>query len=130
MRLLRFGEGETQSWLAEESEAHRRWLEEWRAGGFPADASGQRIAALAKRASRREAELIRDYCMLKTELVLAAERGALDRDRDVAAGERSRFRAAVRQSWKQLRKAMGRTGYAALRRCCPSAATTSGNCRS
>ena len=32
--LFRFGEGETHQWLAEESEGHRRWLEEWRAGGF------------------------------------------------------------------------------------------------
>jgi hypothetical protein len=37
---MRFGEGETHQWLVEESEAHRRWLEEWKSGGFPADESG------------------------------------------------------------------------------------------
>src|SRR5262245_18136895 len=57
--IMRFGEGETQKWLVEESEGHRRWLEGWRDGGFPADASGQRIAALAARSPPVDAALIR-----------------------------------------------------------------------
>src|SRR4029453_4613870 len=90
--LFRFGESETQQWLAEESESHRRWLEEWRTGGFPADASGQRIAALAERASKAESERIREYCMLKTELVLNAEEELLDRDRKLEEGEAERLK--------------------------------------
>ena len=71
--VMRFGESETKQWLLEESEAHRRWLEEWRSGGFPSDASGQRIAALAAKLKPDQAALVRDYCIAKAELVLAAE---------------------------------------------------------
>ena len=112
--LLRFGESETQQWLVEESEGHRRWLEEWRGGGFPADASGQRIAALAARASKAEAELIREYCMLKTELVLMAEEELLDRDRQLEEGERAQLVEAF-DRLARLQRQIGRTGFAALR---------------
>ena len=107
--VMRFGEGETQQWLTEESEAHRRWLEQWRAGGFPKDASGQRIAALADRAGGAEAERIRAYCLLKTELVLAAERELQDHDRKVAPDERARLRAKFAEL-AELRRDMGRSG--------------------
>ena len=113
LALLRFGEGEAQAWLAEESAAHEAALAEWRAGGFPKDASGQRIAALAKRAGGAEAERIRAYCMLKTELVLAAERELQDQDRDVEPEDRFRLRRQFAEL-EALRKAMGRTGFAAL----------------
>jgi protease PrsW len=116
--LMRFGEGETQKWLAEESEGHRRWLDGWRDGGFPGDASGQRIAALASRAKPAEAALIRDYCMIKAELVLTAEEELLDRDRELEEGEEDRLRMAFARL-EQTRKALGRTGYAALRRLLP-----------
>jgi len=119
--LLHLGENETQQWLAEESEGHRRWLEEWRAGGFPADASGQRIAALAARSTPVEAALIRDYCLLKTELVLTAEEELLDRDRKLEEGEMERLRAAFARL-EQTRKALGRMGYAELRRQLPFSA--------
>ncbi len=119
--VMRFGEGETHRWLAEESEGHRRWLEEWRSGGFPADASGQRIAALAARARPAEAELIRDYCMIKTELVLTAEEELLDRDRQLEEGEAEQVRAAFARL-EQLQRALGKAGYAALRRQLPFSA--------
>ena len=112
--LLRFGEAETQQWLAEESEGHRRWLEEWQAGGFPKDAAGQRIAALAARSKPAEAELIREYCLLKTELVLIAEEELLDRDRRLEEGETEQVRAAF-AGLERARRALGRSGYAALR---------------
>ena len=116
--LMRLGEGETQQWLAEESEGHRRWLEDWRKGGFPGDPSGQRIAALAGRSKPGEAELIRDYCLLKTELVLTAEEELLDRDRVLEEGETERLRAAFARL-EQTRKSLGRSGYAALRSLLP-----------
>jgi RsiW-degrading membrane proteinase PrsW (M82 family) len=119
--IMRFGEGETLQWLAEESEGHRRWLEEWRAGGFPADASGQRIAALAARAKPAEVQLMRDYCMLKTELVLTAEEELLDRDRKLEEGQAEHVRASFARL-EQLRRALGKTGYAALRRQLPFSA--------
>jgi RsiW-degrading membrane proteinase PrsW (M82 family) len=116
--LLRFGESETQQWLAEESESHRRWLEEWRAGGFPADESGRRIAALAERTSKAEAHLIREDCMLKTELVLAAEVELMDRDRELEDSERQRLKEAF-DRLTRLQQLIGRTGFAALRRLLP-----------
>ena len=119
--IMRLGEGETHRWLTEESEGHRRWLREWEAGGFPADASGQRIAALAARAKPAEAALIRDYCMLKTELVLAAEEELLDRDRQLEEGEAEQLRAGFARL-EQLRMSLGKAGYAALRRQLPFSA--------
>lgn len=112
--LLRFGESETQIWLTEESEGHRRWLEEWRGGGFPADAAGQRIAALAARSKPAEAALIREYCLIKTELVLTAEEELLDRDRKLEEGETERVQAAF-AGLERIKRALGRSGYAALR---------------
>lgn len=119
--IMRLGEGETHRWLAEESEGHRRWLEEWEAGGFPADASGQRIAALAARAKPAEAALIRDYCMLKTELVLAAEEELFDRDRRLEEGGAEQLRAGFARL-EQLKISLGKAGYAALRRQLPFSA--------
>ena len=116
--LMRFGEGETHQWLTEESEAHRRWLEEWKAGDFPADASGQRIKALAERVRPDQAALLRDYCITKAELVLAAEEELLDRDRRLDEAEAERLRAAFARL-EQVRKEIGRVGYAALSRNLP-----------
>jgi RsiW-degrading membrane proteinase PrsW (M82 family) len=116
--VMRFGEGETHQWLVEESESHRRWLEEWRAGGFPADASGQRIAALAARSKPAEAALIREYCMLKTELVVTAEEELLDRDRKLEEGEDEQLRAAFKKL-ADTRIALGKAGFAALSRLLP-----------
>jgi len=119
--LFRFGEGETHQWLAEDSEAHRRWLEEWRSGGFPADASGQRIKSLSARVKPEQAALIRDYCIVKAELVLAAEEELLDRDRKLEEGEAERLRAAFARL-EQVKQAIGRAGYAALSRQLPFSA--------
>jgi len=116
--LMRFGEGETQQWLAEESEGHRRWLEGGQNGGFPTDASGQQIAALVARSKPAEGALIREYCVLKTELVLNAEEELLDRDRKLEEGEAERLRTSFAEL-DRLRKALGKTGHCALRRLLP-----------
>ena len=112
--LLRFGESESHQWLVEESESHRRWLEEWRGGGFPTDVSGQRIAALAGRSSKEESDRIREYCMLKTELVLAAEEELMDRDRKLEEGQHQRLLADFDRLAK-LQHEIGRIGFRALR---------------
>ena len=119
--VMRLGEGETHQWLSEESEAHRRWLEEWRAGGFPADEAGQRIKALTERVKPEQAALLRDYCIVKAELVLAAEEELLDRDRKLEEGESERLRAAFARL-EQIKRAIGRVGYAALSRRLPFSA--------
>ena len=119
--IMHFGEGETREWLASESEGHRRWLEEWLSGDFPTDACGQRIAALAARSPPAEAELIRQYCLTKAELVLIAEEELLDRDRQLEEGEAEQVRALFARL-EQTRRAMGRAGYAALKRLLPFSA--------
>jgi hypothetical protein len=119
--IMRLGEGQTHQWLTEESEAHRRWLEEWQAGGFPADASGQRIKELSARVKPEQAALIRDYCVVKAELVLAAEEELLDRDRHIEEGEAKRLRAAFARL-EQVKQGIGRLGYAALSRQLPFSA--------
>jgi RsiW-degrading membrane proteinase PrsW (M82 family) len=112
--LLRFGEDETHKWLAEDSEGHRRWLEDWQKGGFPIDACGQRIAALASRATKAESDLIREYCMLKTRLVLTAEEELMDRDRHLTDDERATLRDDL-DRLHRLQREIGRIGFAALR---------------
>ena len=116
--LMRLGEGEARTWLTEESEAHRRWLEEWKSGGFPADESGQRIAALTERLKPDQAALVREYCIAKAELVLAAEEELLDGDRRIDKDEAVRLRAAFARL-DEVRHAMGRVGFAALSRRLP-----------
>jgi RsiW-degrading membrane proteinase PrsW (M82 family) len=116
--LMRFGEGETHRWLIEESEGHRQWLAQWRDGGFPSDASGQRIAALAARSSPSEAALIRDYCMLKAELVVTAEEELLDRDRKIDDADEEKLRAQI-ERLAQLRRDLGKAGFAALSQLLP-----------
>lgn len=119
--LMRFGERETHKWLTEDRDGHRRWLEEWQSGGFPSDVAGQRIAALAGRAKPQEAALIRDYCLLKTELVLTAEEELLDGDRKLEAGEVERLRDSFSRL-KEIRGRMGRAGYCALKELLPFSA--------
>jgi RsiW-degrading membrane proteinase PrsW (M82 family) len=116
--IMRLGEGETRQWLMEESEAHRRWLEEWQSGGFPADDSGQRIKALMARVKPEQAALIRDYCLIKSELVLAAEEELMDGDRDLDEDYADRLRAAFARL-EEVKQAIGRLGYAALSRRLP-----------
>lgn len=112
--LLRLGEGEAQCWLTEECAIHDAMLAAWRSGGFPDDASGRRIKAMVRRVSGEEAERIRDYCALKTELVLAAERELQDSDRHIAPEQRQRFRDQFAEL-EGLRHSMSRAGWAALR---------------
>lgn len=112
--LMRIGESETQRWLAEESESHRAWLDQWRAGGFPTDASGQRIAALAARSNPAEAALIREYCALKTQLVLTAEEELIDRDRKFEDGEAEQLLGQFARL-AELKVEIGRAGMTALR---------------
>lgn len=112
--LMRLGEGEAQRWLAKESENHRVWLEEWNKGGFPTDASGQRIAALAARSNPAEAALIREFCMLMAELVLSAEEELMDRDRKLEVGEADGLRVRFARL-TELKTQIGRAGMAALR---------------
>ncbi|MEO6114025.1 MAG: PrsW family glutamic-type intramembrane protease [Sphingomicrobium sp.] len=111
--LLRFGEGEAQTWLAEESATHGEEVTAWQVGGYPRGASGGRIAALVARVGPEEGAIMRDYCALKTQLVLAAEIELLDRGRAIDQGHAEKLRGELARL-KQLRHDMGLTAYAAL----------------
>ncbi|MCL6741958.1 PrsW family intramembrane metalloprotease [Sphingomonas sp. RB56-2] len=116
--VMRFGESETHKWLIEDRETHRRWLEEWQSGAFPSDDSGQRIAALSAQLKPDQAALVRDYCIVKAELVLAAEEELLDRDRKLEEDQATRVRAAFARL-EEIKNRIGRIGYAALSRRLP-----------
>jgi RsiW-degrading membrane proteinase PrsW (M82 family) len=114
MAVLSFGEKEARAWLAEDSAGHQQRLATLRAGGFPDDASGQHIAALAVRVGPGEAARIRDYCIARTELVLIAEEELGERDRKLDAAERERIHALIERIGA-LEHEIGRSGMAALR---------------
>ena len=114
MAVLNFGEKEARAWLAEDSAGHQARLAAFRADGFPDDASGQHIAALAARVEPEEAERIRAYCIARTELVLIAEEELGERDRKLDADERERVNALIERI-AALEHQIGRSGMAALR---------------
>ncbi|MBA3510386.1 MAG: PrsW family intramembrane metalloprotease [Sphingomonas sp.] len=73
LAILHLGAREAQHWLESEREVHRAMLETLRAGGFPQDAAGRRIAALAARLGPDASRQMRDYWELQAWLVLKAE---------------------------------------------------------
>ena len=99
------------------------------AGRFPDDPDGHRIAALAARSGAKTGERIREYWEVLTRLVLTSEETLLqqsaDADRvevDIGA-ELYPPRRIEARAWPQ------HDGGAQLR-CCRSAATIIGSCRS
>jgi RsiW-degrading membrane proteinase PrsW (M82 family) len=113
MAIFRFGAGEAQQWLTVERDAHRAMLETLRAGRFPDDPGGHRIAALAARSGAQTGELIREYWELLTRLVVASEETLLAQS---ANGERVEADARVGFiRLDQLKRSLGRSTMAALR---------------
>jgi RsiW-degrading membrane proteinase PrsW (M82 family) len=113
MAIFKFGAGEAQEWLAVERDTHRAQLEMLRAGQFPDDASGRRLAALAKRCDPATAVHIREYCEALTELVLRAEDVLLSQ-----SGESERVSADAAAAFKRLdalERRLGPSTLAALR---------------
>lgn len=106
--IFQFGTAEAQSWLAEESATHREALEKLRAGSFPADESGRRIAALAARLGGEAGDRVRDYLMTEMALIVAAEEKLLGKPMP-AAEVRALF-----ERHDGLRHELGRITLAAL----------------
>lgn len=114
MAIFRFGAKEAEGWLAAEREQHRSALEILDSGRFPDDASGRRISALAARCNSKTAELIREYCRVQTWLVLTAEETLMQQA--AKTDERVRVEAgAAFERLAQLRRALGRSTFAALK---------------
>ena len=113
MGMFRFGAVEAQHWLSKEREVHRQALEAWQSGGFPADGSGQKIAALVARSDSRTGENIREYCEQLTFLAWTAEDALHDQLDDISKVEVEAGAAFDRL--EELRHAIGKASFAALK---------------
>ena len=113
MGMFRFGAVEAQRWLAQEREVHRVALEDWRAGRYPADDSGRKIAALVARSDPATGENIREYCEQLTFLAWTAEDALHDQLEDVSKVEVEAGAAFDRL--EALRHSLGKTSFAALK---------------
>ena len=113
MGMFRFGAVEAQHWLSKEREVHRQALEAWQSGGFPADGSGQKIAALVARSDSRTGENIREYCEQLTFLAWTAEDALHDQLDDISKVEVEAGAAFDRL--EALRHAIGKASFAALK---------------
>jgi RsiW-degrading membrane proteinase PrsW (M82 family) len=109
MGIFAFGSSEARDWLVAESANHRAALEALQAGRFPDDASGTRIAALAARSGGAEADLIRAYLATAMKLTVVAEEKLLGKPVPPASELSADF-----ERLDSTRKAIGRTGFAAL----------------
>jgi RsiW-degrading membrane proteinase PrsW (M82 family) len=112
MAIFKFGAGEAQQWLAVERDTHRAQLEILRAGKFPEDPSGRRVAALAARCDAQTAACIREYCEAMTALVLAAEDTLLQQAND--SQRVSVDAAASLKRVDELKRQLGPSTLAAL----------------
>ena len=109
MAIFKIGAGEAQQWLAVDRDTHRAQLETLRAGKFPDDASGRRVAALAQRFDPATAEHIREYCAALTALVLMAEDTLLQQSSDSA-----RVSADAAATFKRVEEIKRRLGPSTL----------------
>ena len=117
MGIFKVGAVEAQDWLVTERSAHAAELAAWRAGRFPDSDSGRRIAALVARSDEATGARIREYCELMTWLVMQAEDALHDQTEEAGKVEvEARF--AIDRV-RQLRRDMGRTTFAALKRLLP-----------
>jgi RsiW-degrading membrane proteinase PrsW (M82 family) len=113
MAMFKFGAQEAQKWLSQDRTAHEAQLAVWRSGGLPDDESGRRIGALIDRSDAVTGQAIRGYCEQMTALVLEAEIALHEQ-----AGDSDRVRIDAREAFRsveELRKAMGRSTYSALK---------------
>jgi RsiW-degrading membrane proteinase PrsW (M82 family) len=116
--ILSLGTAEAHRWLVAENAEHRAQLETLRAGRWPEGPAGKKIAALASRLDEESAKRVRRYWELQAWLVAEAEETMLEE----AAGDAEFDPAAVRATVAELeglRKALGRSTFAALKALLP-----------
>ena len=116
--VLNLGTAEAQRWLAAECAEHRAQLEALRAGRWPNGPAGERIAALASRLDSEAVKRVRRYWELQAWLVAEAEETMMEE----AAGDAEFDGGQVRAAFAELdglRRALGRSTYAALRALLP-----------
>ena len=115
MGMFRFGAVEAQQWLTKERELHAQALAAWQSGGYPADGSGRKIAALVARSDPATGENIREYCEQLTFLAWTAEDALHDQFEDVSKVEVEAEAGAAFDRLEALRKAIGKSSFAALK---------------
>lgn len=111
--IFQFGTTEAERWLKQESSEHRAQVEALRAGGWPDNPSGRKIAALAERTGPEGARRIRRYWELQAWLVAQAEETMLEEEAGGAKFDDGEIRAAIAEL-AGLKRALGRSTFAAL----------------
>ncbi len=116
--ILSFGTAEAERWLKAEYADHKIQLEALRAGRWPDGSAGKKIGALAGRLDPESAKRIRRYWELQAWLVAEAEETMIEEAEGDAAFDPAQIRAAIAEL-DGLRRALGRSTYAALQALLP-----------
>jgi hypothetical protein len=116
--ILSFGTSEAERWLKAEHADHEAQLEALRAGRWPEGPAGKKIGALADRLDAESKNRIRRYWELQAWLVAEAEETMLEEESGDAAFDAAQIRAAIAEL-DGLRRALGRSTFAALRALLP-----------
>jgi len=116
--ILSLGTAEAQRWLSSECAEHRAQVETLRAGRWPEGPAGRKIAALAGRLDEESAKRVRRYWELQAWLVAEAEETMMEEAAGDAEFDPAEVRAAIAEL-EGLRRALGRSTYAALQALLP-----------
>ncbi len=116
--IFSFGTAEAERWLVAERAAHQTQLEELRAGRWPDTPAGAKVAALANRVDPETASRIGRYWELQAWLVVQAEEAMMEEVAGDVTLDAPQIRAAVAEL-EGLRRALGRTTFAALKAVLP-----------
>jgi len=113
MAIFYFGAAEAERWLVAERAEHRSQVGSLRAGDWPDNAAGRKIAALAERLGPEAATRIRRYWELQAWLVAQAEGAMIDAAEGDSKIDDTEIRAALAEL-DGLRRALGRSSFTAL----------------
>jgi RsiW-degrading membrane proteinase PrsW (M82 family) len=116
--IFQFGTTEAEKWLKEEYGEHKAQVAVLRAGKFPENRCGRKIAALAARLAPEAAERVRRYLEVQTWLVAEAEETLIEEGNGDAIYDPKEILAAFAEL-EALKRAMGASTYAQLSRLLP-----------
>jgi RsiW-degrading membrane proteinase PrsW (M82 family) len=116
--IFQFGTTEAEKWLKEEYGEHKAQVAVLRAGKFPENRCGRKIAALAARLAPEAAERVRRYLEVQTWLVAEAEETLIEEGDGDAIYDPKEILAAFAEL-EALKRAMGASTYAQLSRLLP-----------
>lgn len=118
MTIFQFGTAEAQRWLTAECAEHKTQLEALKAGSWPDNPAGKKIAALAERLDPEAEKRLRRYWEIQAWLVVQAEEVMMEE----AAGDVSLDREQLRAAFAELaglRRAIGKSTFTALKAMLP-----------